>query len=100
MALASGTKWKPGGEDQIYLYHKLIDDPHLDYSNFEKQHADWLTTKGYLKRNLRTNFKKSKDRLKKFYTGECKFCCLYCFIFIDARTNEFNYETFKNEQFI
>ena len=46
------VKWKPTGNDQVYLYHKLIEDPNLDFKTFEAQHADQITTKGDLKRNL------------------------------------------------
>ena len=96
MSSANNTASKLTGDDQVYLYHKLIEHPHLDFKICEAQHADWITSKGYLKRNLPTIFSKSKDRLKKFYGGECKFCCLYCFTFFDLQTNEFNYEKNKN----
>ena len=88
MSSANKTTWKTTGEDQVYLYHKLIEDPNLEYATFEGQHADWITKKGYLKRNLRTNFLKSKDRLKKFYSGECKFCCVFILFYIYLFANK------------
>ena len=100
MSSAKNTTWKPTGEDQVYLYHKLTEDPHLAFKSFEEQHVDWITRKGYLKRNLRTHFAKSKDCLKILQRRMQVLLFSSLYIYISVQIKVYNYVKLKiNDSF-
>lgn len=64
-------RWDPEGSDAIVAYKELLKNDKLQFKDFLRAHKDW--TDRYRKRNLSTNFKVCRDRLKSFQSGECEY---------------------------